>query len=287
LVSIILTTFNRSHIIERAIKSVKNQTYKDWELIIVDDCSSDDTPFIVKKFLSDKIKYIRLSTNKGPAGARNAGMRVAKGEFIAFLDDDDEWLPKKLERQISVFKTLSTPSFIFCNGLCLGTSKKYAWPIEIPSGYLQMKGSYFSYKKAIPPPPSWLICREIFEEIGYFDECFRIWEDIDYLVRISKKFPFYFLNEILVKWHSEETRLFTLSECLIEHRERFIKKYLNEMKRERYYLFRFYYSTAKDCYKLGKMQKARFYYLKAWKLYPYKIELVGKMLKTLKVNILL
>ena len=96
--SIITPTFNRGHILPRAIKSVLNQTFKDWELIIVDDGSTDNTSEIVKEFLRDKrIKYIKLERNQGVGKARNKGIELSTGKFIIPLDSDDVLLENALE----------------------------------------------------------------------------------------------------------------------------------------------------------------------------------------------
>ena len=101
MVSIIMPTYNRAYIIERAIVSVIHQTYEDWELIIVDDASKDNTKEIVKKYISNKILYFINSENKGSNESRNIGLRSAKGEYIAFLDSDNYWPENRLELQMS------------------------------------------------------------------------------------------------------------------------------------------------------------------------------------------
>lgn len=102
LVSIIMPSYNTSKYIVETIQSVLAQTYKDWELLIVDDCSTDNTDEIVKPFLADKrIHYLKNEKNSGAAVSRNRALREAKGRWIAFLDSDDLWMPEKLERQIS------------------------------------------------------------------------------------------------------------------------------------------------------------------------------------------
>lgn len=101
LVSVIMPSYNTAEYISESVASVRKQTYTDWELIIVDDCSTDNTDEIVKPFLSDKrIKYIKNETNSGAAVSRNRALREAKGKWIAFLDSDDLWHPEKLEKQI-------------------------------------------------------------------------------------------------------------------------------------------------------------------------------------------
>lgn len=101
LVSIIMPSYNTGRFIKETIESVLSQTYSNWELIIVDDCSTDDTDEVVKPYLSDeRIKYLKNEKNSGAAVSRNYALREAKGRWIAFLDSDDLWSPKKLEIQI-------------------------------------------------------------------------------------------------------------------------------------------------------------------------------------------
>lgn len=105
LVSIIMPSYNTAQYIEKTIKSVLDQTYTNWELIIVDDCSTDNTDEVVKNYLTDKrIKYLKNEQNSGAAVSRNRALREAKGQWIAFLDSDDLWMPEKLEKQIRFMK---------------------------------------------------------------------------------------------------------------------------------------------------------------------------------------
>lgn len=101
LVSIIMPSYNTANYIAAAIVSVQNQTYTNWELVVVDDCSTDDTDKVVKPLLSDaRIRYLKNEKNSGAAVSRNRALREAKGKWIAFLDSDDIWVPEKLEKQI-------------------------------------------------------------------------------------------------------------------------------------------------------------------------------------------
>ena len=105
LVSIIMPSYNTGRFIKETIESVLAQTYSDWELIIVDDCSTDNTDEVVGEFLSDeRIRYIKNDTNSGAAVSRNRALREAKGKWIAFLDSDDLWEPEKLEKQIAFMR---------------------------------------------------------------------------------------------------------------------------------------------------------------------------------------
>ena len=99
-VSVVVTTYNRAALLPRAIRSVLAQTYEDYELIIVDDCSTDDTPDVIRTFVDSRIRVVRHAENTGQSAAINTGIRLARGEYIAFLDDDDEWVESKLLRQV-------------------------------------------------------------------------------------------------------------------------------------------------------------------------------------------
>ena len=106
LVSIIMPSYNTGAFIKKTIQSVVNQSYKNWELIIVDDCSTDNTDEAVLPFLNDRrIRYIKNKKNSGAAVSRNRALREAKGKWIAFLDSDDLWVPEKLEKQIHFMET--------------------------------------------------------------------------------------------------------------------------------------------------------------------------------------
>ncbi len=105
LVSIIMPSYNTAKFISETIESVSAQTYPNWELIIVDDCSTDDTDAVVRPYLvDDRIRYIKNEKNSGAAVSRNRALREAKGKWVAFLDSDDLWFPEKLEKQISFMK---------------------------------------------------------------------------------------------------------------------------------------------------------------------------------------
>lgn len=124
LVSIIMPSYNTAGFIAESIESVLNQTYTNWELIIVDDCSNDGTDDVVKRFLLDeRIKYRKNEMNKGAAISRNRALREARGKWIAFLDSDDLWFPNKLEKQID-FMEKHQYHFSYTNYLEIDTTGK-------------------------------------------------------------------------------------------------------------------------------------------------------------------
>lgn len=109
LVSVIMPSWNTASLIGESIRSVLAQTYENWELIIVDDCSTDDTDAVVASFSDGRIRYFKNENNLGAAFTRNRALREARGEWIAFLDSDDLWMPEKLERQIAFMRENDCP----------------------------------------------------------------------------------------------------------------------------------------------------------------------------------
>lgn len=127
LVSVIIPVYNRAATIQRAVDSVLRQSYKELEIIIVDDCSSDDTVRVVNSYQDKRIKLICLSRNSGANTARNTGIRAAKGEYIAFQDSDDEWLENKLELQMDyMFRT--GKKVCYCSHILLTENEKIIIP---------------------------------------------------------------------------------------------------------------------------------------------------------------
>ena len=108
LVSIIMPTYKCGRFIAESIKSVQAQTYKNWELLLINDCSKDKSKKIAKKYLSDKVKWIDMPTNSGAASARNKGIELSSGDYICFLDADDLWEKEKLEKQVNFMKEKSS-----------------------------------------------------------------------------------------------------------------------------------------------------------------------------------
>lgn len=201
-VSVIIPTYNRAHLIERSIKSVLNQTYEEFELLIVDDGSTDNTKEVVGRIKDDRIRYIQCGENGGAAKARNRGIAEAKYDYIAFQDSDDEWYPDKLEKQMKAM--LEAPEdigLVYCeyhyNGLngLEDISPNREIPLEQKQGYIfpqLLAGNMIG-------TPVMLVKRECFEKVGVFNEKFPCMEDYELVLRIAKNYRIEFIPEILVE----------------------------------------------------------------------------------------
>ncbi|MDD5505562.1 MAG: glycosyltransferase family 2 protein [Candidatus Omnitrophica bacterium] len=282
LVTVIIPTYNRSHVLKRALLSATSQTYQNIEILVVSDGSTDATEEIVKSIADPRIKYICHEKNRGLAATRNTGIKNSTGEYVTFLDDDDEWLPEKISRQIDIFKNISAIiGLIFTNGFS-EYENDYIVREKIPSGiiYDPGKDKFFPLRILISPPTSWMIPKTIITEIGYFDEnMYNNWDDGDYFVRLARVYPVYFLNENLAIWHALGAHVNSISPNLIKGKEIFIEKNLQLLEKDPGYLFRFYRTMGKDILGIDKL-KARRYLLKAIRMKPFDLSTVSKILKT-------
>ncbi len=223
-VSVIIPTYNRAKLLPRAVNSVLNQTFKDFELIIVDDASTDNTEEVVKTFKDSRIKYIKHRINKGGAAARNTGIKASKGEYIAFLDDDDEWLPLKLEKQVFKFNESSSKVGLIYTGFSRyldGENK------EREKHLPRHKGKVLDICLAgcLTSPPEMLIRKELLKEIGGFDEKLKASQDADILIRLAQECDFDFIPEALTKHYIHGKQISSDLKLKIESYEYLISKY--------------------------------------------------------------
>ena len=194
-VSVIIPTFNRSKKVVKAVESVLNQDLKDFEIIVVDDGSTDNTNKTLSKYMSS-IKYIRQSVNRGVSAARNRGIKNSTASWIAFLDSDDYWLNEKLSVQIEFVDR--NPGAVACqteeiwirNGKRINPKRRH----KKPSGDIFKQ----SLKLCLVSPSSVILKRSLFKEVGFFDETLPAAEDYDLWLRISCRYPIYLIDKGLV-----------------------------------------------------------------------------------------
>ena len=193
MVSVIIPTYNRENVIERSIRSVLDQTYKDLEVLVVDDCSTDNTRSVVESIIDERLHYCRLEKNAGACVARNRGIELARGEYIAFQDSDDVWLPGKLEKQMKIFEKTAA-DLMFCK---LNYHTKYGIqqiPKRLQTGFISSKASLFGIGTQ-----SIVAKRNVFEDIR-FDASFPRYQDLELLYRVGKTYSIYCLAEGLVEY---------------------------------------------------------------------------------------
>jgi glycosyltransferase involved in cell wall biosynthesis len=193
LVSVIIPTYNRGWILKEAVESVLSQTYENYELIVVDDGSTDNTRLLLRSF-----KDIRLVSqeNKGVSAARNRGIEAATGDYLAFLDSDDLWLPEKLDSQMAFFH--AHPDAMICqtqetwirNGRRINPKKRH----------YKASGMFFerSLELCLVSPSAVVIKKDLLGRVGQFDEDLPACEDYDLWLRIGARYPVFLVDKPLV-----------------------------------------------------------------------------------------
>ena len=229
-VSILIPAYNCERTIRRAIESALQQTFQDFELIVVDDGSQDGTLEVIKTIVDPRIKVVRHPKNSGEAEARNTAIKSSSGRYLAFLDSDDEWLPEKLSRQMEAIR--KEPEGIVANvtGYYLFDEfdiKRKEIPFRPASWF-----KYLLMGCGQGPGTTLMVSREAFEKIGYYDPTLPRYTDWDWLLRLTQLYPLSILTEPLAI-------IYRISRPQAKVAERaalrFLDKHAQDFRRFRYY----------------------------------------------------
>ena len=223
-ISVIIPTFNRKVTLKRAIQSVVMQSYNPYEIIVIDDGSDDGT----KEWLKDNfpnVKYI-YQMNSGVSSARNKGIKFARGDWIALLDSDDEWLPSKLKDQANEIELNPAAKFLHTNEIWIRNG------VRVNQMKKHKKYGGYIFEKCLDmcriSPSSVLIKKDIFDEIGMFDETLKVCEDYDLWLRFASKYPVHFLDQPLIKkYGGHSDQLSKVDDGIESYRIRSLKKIMN------------------------------------------------------------
>ncbi|HEC77248.1 MAG TPA: glycosyltransferase family 2 protein [Thermoplasmatales archaeon] len=231
-VSVIIPTYNRSKYLKRAIQSVLEQSHNDIEIIVIDDASTDDTEKIVQSFNDSRIIYMRNDERKGANFCRNAGLKIASGNYIAFLDDDDYYCDKdKLRKQIGLFRKNKKLGFVgsaYYDELI----KKERQPNVIGKVDKKLLISFSDIETS-----TIMIKREVIEKIGFLDEQFSSEQNHDFFYRISKLYEFDYLPEVAVIKGLSSSQISTNIKNKIIGYILFHKKHFHDFKEEGFRFF--------------------------------------------------
>lgn len=268
-ISVIITTYNRANFIDRAIKSVLNQIYQDFEIIIVDDGSTDNTEEIIKGYKDKRIIYIKHKKNQGISAARNTRIKKSRGEYIAFLDSDDEWVPEKLSKQVKILQNESTEVGVVYSNLCYIDENG-----KDMNKLLNPKREGYIYKdllgeNCVGPPSTLLIRKECFNQVGLFDSQQDAHEDWDMWIRIAKSYKFALIKIPLVKYRLHSNQISKNLEVKIIMAKRILVKYTDELKKRYSLHSKHYFSIGNKFCHIGKTKEGQRYLLKAISLYPF------------------
>tara|TARA_B100000941_G_C28417348_1_gene506856 strand:+ start:36 stop:872 length:837 start_codon:yes stop_codon:yes gene_type:complete len=223
-ISVIIPTYNRKHTLQRAIDSVLSQTFKPYEIIIVDDGSKDGTKeWLLQNYPS--VQYIH-QPNNGVSSARNKGIQISQGSWIALLDSDDEWMPEKLEYQSRFIEVNKDSSFCHTNEIWIRNGVR----VNQMKKHKKYGGDIFKHCLDICriSPSSSIINKDVFEEVGAFDESLTVCEDYDLWLRVTAKFNILFLDEPLIKKYGGHLdQLSRVPEGIEQYRIRSLEKILS------------------------------------------------------------
>ncbi len=221
-VSVIIPTYNRFEKLKRAVDSVLNQKFKDFELIVIDDGSTDETRDYFEKF--DGIKYI-YQENKGVSAARNTGIKVAKGEWITFLDSDDEWLPDKLQMQMGFAEKNKDIKIIHSNEIWIRNGVR----VNEMNKHKKLGGRI--YQNSLPlcliSPSAVIIHSAVFNEKGLFDEEYPYAEDYDLWLRLTPYYEIGFIEKPLIKKYGGDEDQLSRNWGLDVYRVKSLEKMIN------------------------------------------------------------
>ena len=208
LVSVVIPAYNRAHTIRACIESIINQTYKNLEILVVDDCSTDNTVEVVRSFGDSRIKIIELENNSGAQKARNEGIKAASGEWIAFQDSDDEWYTEKIEKQVKILEENNWNKYlvVHSDGILQHFEKGAIKPITYPA----LNGENV-YSTALSGASALFISifasKQALSEIGFLDENVLAYQEWDTTIRLAKICKFVYIDEPLFVYnvHSGNT----------------------------------------------------------------------------------
>ena len=208
-VSVVIPCYNRASLIPRAVASVQAQSFQDLEIILVDDGSTDDTRGVASRLHDgdSRVRYIAHERNKGEAAARNTGIKAASGEFIAFLDSDDEWLSGKLTLQIETLRALpKSVGAVSARHLLVDDDGSETivrdWTEEYPITCLNLllRGCGLSMGNTL------VVRADIFADVGYCDESLPLFVDLDWLCRLTGKYEVRMLPQTVAKYYKAPMR---------------------------------------------------------------------------------
>ena len=267
-VSVVIPTHNRAHFVERAVESVLNQTYSDYEMIVVDDCSSDATPKKFSQTTDPRVRYIRHTRRQGGSAARNTGIAAAKGKFIAFLDDDDEWLPEKLDLQVKLLGKNPTIAMVYSGFFTVNNANKKVLNVVRPNKCGHLYDSLLQLN-CIGTTSTAMIRRECFTRVGTFDTSLPSFQDWDLWLRIARKYEIGCVEEPLVRFFDHDVRITHDFDARIEGKKKVRRKILRDIENKPRISSYHHFKIGRFYCQKGDVPNGRKELFKAIKLHPY------------------
>ena len=283
-VSVIIPTYNRAHILGRAIKSVINQTYQDFEIIVIDDGSTDNTEEVIKSFDDERIISHLCEKNRGVAAARNIGIKLSKAKYIAFQDSDDVWHPNKLKKIMKVLNDFGNIDFIFSCGRIIrdreivGYTGNNSWINKSSKKELISK----LFMADFIPTQGSVVKKDKIIKVGGFDESFPSASDYELWLRLTPICNFHFIGEPLFDIHFSDECITNNVKIRLQSQKRLFNKNKAILKNHvnskfKYYLIKqiylsnmFNYAAWDVSNRRNQNIKAIFYYIMSFIAFPYR-----------------
>ena len=271
-VSVVLPTYNRDYCLARSIDSVLNQTFIDFELLILDDGSTDGTPELVANYDDHRVQYFRFTDNAGQTKRLNQGIEAARGALIAFQDSDDEWLPCKLEMQVhAIDDAPSAVGVVYCDRwrIAEGNSRSLAAAAHFtPEDGLRYEDALNGNLTNIATQ-CLLVKRKCFEAVGGFDERLQLLNDREMMMRLSKSYLLLHVGQPLVKYHVSGDAMTARGEAaVIKSWEIIYEKYKSDLAVDRGRLARIAYWIGSFHMRTSNGVQGRRYLSEAFKANP-------------------
>lgn len=276
LVSVVIPTYNRLSTIIRCIESVIQQSYKNIEIIVVDDASTDNTESVIQKYITlNNFNYIKLASNVGGAEARNIGINKSNGDYIAFQDSDDEWMLDKLEKQMLYFNQ-NDVDIVFSKIKRISNLGESIFPklnvIESLNMATLLQVNYIG-------TPSAVIKKQKLIEVSGFDKTLPRLQDWDLFIRLSKNASFYMIPEVLCNAYLQDNSITNNPQALVKTLTIFANKYKNDINqltsREQSAVYEKYGSLLVD---INEIKPAKAFFKKGLKINLSNIKLLTKYL---------
>ncbi|MCK4852295.1 MAG: glycosyltransferase [Candidatus Omnitrophica bacterium] len=201
-VSVIIPTYNRAHVVGRAIESVLNQTYREFEIIVVDDGSTDNTKELIEDKYGKQVNYVR-QPRKGAPAARNLGFRISRGKFVNFLDSDDYFLPENLEKKVRVLERNPAAGWVYSDSYYTDEERNFfrrSHSLRKMRKKIETRDDVFDImfrRGGLTNTNTVMMRRECMEKTGGFDERLTVYQDVEFFLRVARHFKAKYIHEPL------------------------------------------------------------------------------------------
>jgi glycosyltransferase involved in cell wall biosynthesis len=275
-VSVVIPTWERGRWLRRALDSVFAQTEADFEVLVIDDGSPTNvTEEVVTACGDSRVRYQKLPEHRGVAAARNAGLRSATAKYVAFLDDDDEWLPEKLERQIAVIEACDTAvGAVYTARFSIDERTRQISTMRFATGFRPEAANVVTTSSIV-------VRRDCFSRVGMFDERFEAGSDYEMWIRLALHYEFVYIDVPLVKYYIHTNSLSAAYGKKRRAAELLLKKHGAFFSRDRRWLARQYAQLGVMCYRDGDVMASGRAFLAAVRLSPFEPATYACGLRTL------